>query len=88
MGSSTVYDKIKTDFNTSSSKKDRCIHIKINEDGNSKDVSLMEFINRIKDLIISSFQQQVGGFEEDIKKIDSQRLMPGYVISPFIKINL
>ncbi|KAI8849287.1 hypothetical protein BC829DRAFT_189092 [Chytridium lagenaria] len=69
----TVFEKIKADFGT---KGDRVIQLKqpISKEGES----LAEFFHRIKEGIVSSFARQVLQYEEDTRRLDAQRLLPGW----------
>jgi hypothetical protein len=77
---STVLDKIKADFN--SSKKDRCMQIALSNDVGAPN-PLLEFIERLKDSIVAVFDQNVATYEEDLRKLDSQRTLPGWNFCTF-----
>ncbi|KAJ3151464.1 hypothetical protein HDU89_001906 [Geranomyces variabilis] len=74
VGASSVFDKIKSDF---SFKKERCIRMKLQND--AKDVEAWaELTNHLKEGITSSLNQQILQYDEDTRRIDQQRLMPGW----------
>ncbi|KAJ3129072.1 hypothetical protein HK098_002664 [Nowakowskiella sp. JEL0407] len=66
----SILDRIKSDFST---KRERCCGLKLNDEDSWKD-----FLGKVKEGILSSFSMQVQQFDEDIKRLDSQRLMPGW----------
>ncbi|KAK9718790.1 hypothetical protein K7432_005264 [Basidiobolus ranarum] len=70
----TVYDRIRADFNT---KKDRCSILRPH-DHESKTELWQDFISKVKDGIITSFEYHVAQYEEHIRRMDSQRQMPGW----------
>ncbi|KAJ3213266.1 hypothetical protein HDU67_003109 [Dinochytrium kinnereticum] len=69
----TVFEKIKADFGT---KGERVIQLKqpIAKEGES----LAEFFHRIKEGLVASFTKQVLQYEEDTRRLDAQRLLPGW----------
>ncbi|CEQ40052.1 SPOSA6832_01657 [Sporobolomyces salmonicolor] len=77
---SAIVDKIKADFNTG--KKDRCIQV---AQGASADdpTAWAEFSNKIKEGIIATFDSNVGLYEENVRKADSQRQLEGWHFLPF-----
>ncbi|KAI1311282.1 hypothetical protein EDD11_003528 [Mortierella claussenii] len=88
---SSVLDKIKADFNTG--KKDRHVrlitaaattHPPLVAQVRMADTEMSEmelwadFTEKMKEGILNSFDQNVLTFEEDIRRLDSQRQMPGW----------
>ncbi|KAG0095373.1 hypothetical protein BGZ93_005957 [Podila epicladia] len=73
---SSVLDRIKADFNTS--KKDRVAQLRMADTEMSEMELWADFTAKMKDGIITSFDQNVMTFEEDIRRLDSQRQMPGW----------
>ncbi|GJJ73122.1 trafficking protein particle complex subunit 10 [Entomortierella parvispora] len=73
---SSVLDRIKADFNTG--KKDRVAQLKMADTELSEMELWADFTAKMKDGIVSSFDQNVLTFEEDIRRLDSQRQMPGW----------
>ncbi|KAL1918276.1 uncharacterized protein VTP21DRAFT_2936 [Calcarisporiella thermophila] len=73
---SSVYDKIKADFNTP--KKDRCATIRLHDTEASEAEIWGDFLTKMKEGIMSSFDLHVAKYEEDIRRLDSQRQMPGW----------
>ncbi|GAA5867144.1 hypothetical protein JCM1840_001497 [Sporobolomyces johnsonii] len=77
---SAIVDKIKADFNTG--KKDRCIQV---AQGASADdpTAWAEFSNKVKEGVIATFDSNVGLYEENVRKADSQRQLEGWHFLPF-----
>ncbi|KAG0056417.1 hypothetical protein BGZ83_005132 [Gryganskiella cystojenkinii] len=73
---SSVLDKIKADFNTG--KKDRVAQLRMADTEMSEMELWADFTAKMKEGIVSSFDQNVLTFEEDIRRLDSQRQMPGW----------
>ncbi|KAG0027108.1 hypothetical protein BGZ82_009144 [Podila clonocystis] len=73
---SSVLDRIKADFNTG--KKDRVAQLRMADTEMSEMELWADFTAKMKDGIITSFDQNVMTFEEDIRRLDSQRQMPGW----------
>ncbi|KAJ3206722.1 hypothetical protein HK099_000469 [Clydaea vesicula] len=69
----SVYDKIKSDFFAK-----KCIIVKPFGQDNNTSESWQELFDRIKEGVLSSFSQQILWFEEETRKSDSQRLLPGW----------
>ncbi|KAG0243649.1 hypothetical protein BGX31_010433 [Mortierella sp. GBA43] len=72
----SVIDKVKADFNTG--KKDRVAQVRMADTEMSEMELWAEFTEKLKEGIISSFDQNVMSFEEDVRRLDSQRQMPGW----------
>ncbi|KAL7747021.1 hypothetical protein RI367_007634 [Sorochytrium milnesiophthora] len=76
----SVVDKIRSDFNTA--KRDRCIQLRVFESSENKEAgerdSWTELITKVKDGLMFSFEQQVGHYEENLQRLDAQRMMPGW----------
>ena len=72
---SSVFDKVKTDFNL---KKERCLQIKLASE-DKKDAELwLEFLDRMKESIINSYNYQIITYEEEARRIELQRAMPNW----------
>ncbi|KAG5519905.1 hypothetical protein PMAC_000182 [Pneumocystis sp. 'macacae'] len=70
----SVYDKIKADFNVP--KKDRCVQLRL---GDTDEIDIwQDLIVKMKEGILTSFNNRIAQYEEDIKKMDSQRTLPGW----------
>lgn len=92
-GSSTLIEKIRSDFNaTSKTAADRVAQIQIDGDVGSPSRSDLEkedqdgfndFISKLKSLILASFDLRVSQYEEDIREKDSQRSLPGWNFNTF-----
>ncbi|KAF8983315.1 hypothetical protein BGZ46_010513, partial [Entomortierella lignicola] len=72
----SVLDRIKADFNTG--KRDRVAQVRMADTEMSEMELWADFTEKMKDGIVSSFDQNVLTFEEDIRRLDSQRQMPGW----------
>ncbi|KAF9354401.1 hypothetical protein BGX26_007772 [Mortierella sp. AD094] len=73
---SSVLDKIKADFNTG--KRDRVAQVRMADTEMSEMELWADFTEKMKEGILTSFDQNVMTFEEDIRRLDSQRQMPGW----------
>lgn len=97
-GSSTLYEKIRSDFNaTSKTAADRVAQIQIDVDSDgdgefpqrsgSQDKEdqngFTDLTLKLKSLILASFDQRVSQYEEDIREKDSQRNLPGWNFNTF-----
>ncbi len=93
-GSSTLIEKIRSDFNASSKTSvDRVAQIHVDGDFDlsaRSDISEQEDKNgfndltsKLKSLILASFDQRVSQYEEDIREKDSQRNLPGWNFNTF-----
>ncbi|KAJ5097370.1 hypothetical protein N7456_008091, partial [Penicillium angulare] len=84
----TVLEKIKADFNTSSKTAvDRVAQLRLPKEGTAKSPELAEqredLIDKMKNGILASFDLRVARYEEDIKEKDSQRSLPGWNFCTF-----
>lgn len=97
-GSSTLIEKIRSDFNaTSKSAVDRVARIQIDGDGDvdgefpersdlqdkEDQNGFNDLTSKLKSLILASFDQRVSQYEEDIREKDSQRNLPGWNFNTF-----
>ncbi|KAI8982642.1 Cullin family-domain-containing protein [Pilobolus umbonatus] len=73
---SSVYDKIRTDFNPP--KLDRCAYIRKQDPEGAQSSLWTTFIEKIKECILSSFDMQVLQIQDDTRRLDMQRHMPGW----------
>ena len=65
-GGTTIQDRIKNDFGV---KKDRFVHLKLT--GTSEQIpSWNEWIEKIKDGILTSYTNQLIQFDEDSRRLD------------------
>ncbi|KAJ7063184.1 trafficking protein particle complex subunit 10 [Mycena amicta] len=76
----SVLDKLKSDFN--SDKRDRCVQLSWTS-GYTNPAVWAEFLNKLKDGILSSFDSAVTQREEEVKRSESQRQMPGWNFCTF-----
>ncbi|KAL4900310.1 hypothetical protein BDW74DRAFT_182859 [Aspergillus multicolor] len=85
----TVLEKIKADFNgTSKSAVDRVAQLRLPKpDSPQKSPELADqiedFVEKVKNGILASFDLRVAQYEEDIKEKDSQRSLPGWNFCTF-----
>ncbi|CAO3645018.1 unnamed protein product [Mucor fragilis] len=73
---SSVYDKIRTDFNPP--KQDRCAYIRKKDPEGPQSELWTAFMEKMKESILSSFDLQVLQIQEDTRRLDMQRHMPGW----------
>lgn len=71
----TVFDKIRSDFNT---KQNRCVQLRVIDESKSDTQLWEEFIVRLKESLINGFEQIINNYEDEIRKVDSRRLLPGW----------
>ncbi|PCH38130.1 hypothetical protein WOLCODRAFT_64398 [Wolfiporia cocos MD-104 SS10] len=76
----SVLDKIRADFN--SDKRDRCVQLVWSPDYENP-TAWAEFINKLKDGILSAFDSAFTQREEDVKRSEGQRQMPGWNFCTF-----
>ncbi|KAJ8078691.1 hypothetical protein PM082_012974 [Marasmius tenuissimus] len=74
----SVFDKMRADFNTD--KRERCVQLLYTIDNPAV---WGELINKIKDGVLQSFQTAVSQREEEVKRSEGQRLMPGWNFCTF-----
>ncbi|EJD39309.1 hypothetical protein AURDEDRAFT_71368 [Auricularia subglabra TFB-10046 SS5] len=72
---SSVMDKIRADFNIG--KRDRCVQLAWSP-GVEDPAAWADLIAKLKDGVLSAFDAAVTAREEEVKKLDSQRQMPGW----------
>ncbi|KAI9188839.1 hypothetical protein H9P43_000261 [Blastocladiella emersonii ATCC 22665] len=79
MGKTSVLDKIKADFHKSGDKRDRVVSLRLLDTESSGDHGVWgDFFLRVKDGLLASFESQVHRYDEDIARLDAQRLTPGW----------
>ncbi|EGO20910.1 hypothetical protein SERLADRAFT_452051 [Serpula lacrymans var. lacrymans S7.9] len=76
----SVLDKIKADFNVD--KRDRCVQIAWSTGLNSPAI-WADLINKFKDGLLSAFDSAVSQREDEVKRSESQRHMPGWNFCTF-----
>ncbi|KAJ7156089.1 trafficking protein particle complex subunit 10 [Mycena crocata] len=76
----SVLDKLKADFNTD--RRDRCAQLSWTS-GYNNPAAWAEFVNKLKDGLLTSFDLAVSQREEDVKRSESQRQMPGWNFCTF-----
>jgi trafficking protein particle complex subunit 10 len=96
-GTSSILDKIRSDFNGSSkSAKDRVAQIRVqkgpelsvltlsaDEAPRDQESPWSDLISKFKSLILTSFDLRVSQYEEDIREKDAQRSLPGWNFCTF-----
>ncbi|KAJ7582878.1 trafficking protein particle complex subunit 10 [Mycena floridula] len=76
----SVIDRLRADFNTE--KKERCIQLNW-ASGNINPTAWGEFVNKLKDGILAAFDSAVVLREEEVKRSESQRQLPGWNFCTF-----
>ncbi|KAK4701381.1 trafficking protein particle complex subunit 10, partial [Phenoliferia sp. Uapishka_3] len=76
----SVVDKIRADFNTA--KKDRCVHVAQGVSAEDP-TTWADFMIKVKEGIITTFDTNVSVYEEDVRKADSQRQLEGWQYTTF-----
>ncbi|BGP50119.1 hypothetical protein JCM10450v2_006030 [Rhodotorula kratochvilovae] len=77
-----IVDKIKADFNVG--KKDRCIQVV--QGASAEDpTAWAEFLTKVKEGVVATFDTNVGLYEENVRKADSQRQLEGWQFLPFFR---
>ncbi|KAI0053990.1 hypothetical protein FA95DRAFT_1529824 [Auriscalpium vulgare] len=76
----SVLDKVRADFNVE--KRDRCVQLAWPM-GQNNPAAWAELITRIKDGLQSAFDLSISQREEEVKRSESQRLMPGWNFCTF-----
>ncbi|EKM55480.1 uncharacterized protein PHACADRAFT_143869 [Phanerochaete carnosa HHB-10118-sp] len=71
----SVLDKIKADFNVD--RKDRCVQL-IWSPGYDNPAAWAELINKVKEGILSAFDSAITQREEEVRRSEGQRQMPGW----------
>ncbi|KAH0538372.1 hypothetical protein FGG08_005021 [Glutinoglossum americanum] len=97
-GTSSILDKIRSDFNGSSkSAKDRVAQIRVQkgtlensaissssgEAIRDQENAWSDLISKFKSLILTSFDLRVSQYEEDVREKDAQRSLPGWNFCTF-----
>ncbi|GAA5990656.1 hypothetical protein JCM11641_001264 [Rhodosporidiobolus odoratus] len=77
-----IVDKVKADFNTG--KKDRCIQV-VQGTSAEDPAAWAEFLSKIKEGVMVTFDAHVGLYEENVRKADSQRQLDGWQFLPFLR---
>ncbi|KAG1877859.1 trafficking protein particle complex subunit 10 [Suillus subalutaceus] len=77
---SSVLDKIKADFNID--KRDRCVQLSWTA-GDHSPVIWADLVNKIKDGLLSALDSSVSQREEEVRRSESQRQMPGWNFCTF-----
>ena len=90
-GSSTIFDKLRADFNSSKSSIARVAQVRLLEPGD-KSTALTaseleeqwhDLVDSLKACILRSFDARVAQYESDIRERDSQRALPGWNFCTF-----
>ncbi|KAG2367519.1 trafficking protein particle complex subunit 10 [Suillus spraguei] len=77
---SSVLDKIKADFNID--KRDRCVQLSWTA-GDHSPIIWADLVNKIKDGLLSALDSSVSQREEEVRRSESQRQMPGWNFCTF-----
>ncbi|KAI0362291.1 hypothetical protein OH77DRAFT_1416520 [Trametes cingulata] len=76
----SVLDKVKADFNTD--KKDRCVQLVWSADKDNPTV-WADLITKVKEGVLSAFDAALTQREEEVRRSESQRQMPGWNFCTF-----
>ncbi|KII88634.1 hypothetical protein PLICRDRAFT_110377 [Plicaturopsis crispa FD-325 SS-3] len=76
----SVLDKMRADFNVD--KRDRCVQLAWST-GHDNPAAWADLFNKIKDGLILAFNSAVAQREEEVKRSESQRQMPGWNFCTF-----
>ncbi|KAF9053549.1 hypothetical protein BDZ89DRAFT_1056144 [Hymenopellis radicata] len=77
-----VLDKLRSDFN--SDKRERCVQLTwSNTTAPESPIVWGEIMNKLKDGLLSAFESALIHREDDVKRSESQRLMPGWNFCTF-----
>ena len=88
---STIFDKLRADFNSSKSAIPRVAQVRLTEQGKPPGaLSLKEIeeqwqdlVDNLKAAILGSFDTRVSEYEEDIRERENQRSLPGWNFCTF-----
>lgn len=89
LSTSTVLEKLKADFNGSSKTAvDRVTQLRLPKLGTAQSPpelpeQIEDFVEKMKNGILASFDQRVAQYEDDIREKDSQRSLPGWNFCTF-----
>eukprot|EP00842_Homolaphlyctis_polyrhiza_P006352 jgi/Hompol1/6718/HPOL_002317-RA len=70
-----VFDKIKTDFGL---KKERIMQFRMSNNEIKDAEFWTELLERIKEGVITGISQQISQYEDDVRRFEQQRRMPGW----------
>ncbi|KAK7207419.1 trafficking protein particle complex subunit 10 [Myxozyma melibiosi] len=79
---SSVFNKIKADFNTSS-KEDRCVLVKMGLDPADDQKMWTDAMISIRDGILDAFGKRVQMYEDEVKKMEAKKTIPGWNFATF-----
>ena len=77
----SVIDKIRADFNAD--KRDRCVQLSWSSSAADNPATWAEPVNKIKDGLVSAFDLVLQQREEEVKRSESQKSMPGWNFCTF-----
>jgi hypothetical protein len=91
----SVFDKIRADFNHT--KRDRVVQLPrpqspneaailksdVTKNSDEDQALWKEFLVKVKESIVSAFDSNFASYEEDVRKVDAQRQMPGWNFCTF-----
>ncbi len=81
----TVLDRIKADFNVD--KRDRCSQLTLQDDLSSPR-AWADIMSKIKEGVTSAFDSAVTQREDEIKRLEAQRQMPGWNFCTFFVLKV
>jgi trafficking protein particle complex subunit 10 len=89
--SSTIYDKLRADFNSSKTSLSRVAQVRLTEQGKPQgalspsevEEQWQELVDNLKAAILKSFDTRVSQYEDDIRERENQRSLPGWNFCTF-----
>lgn len=81
----TVLDRIKADFNVD--RKDRCSQLTLQDDLSSPR-AWADIMSKVKEGVTSAFDSAVTQREDEIKRLEAQRQMPGWNFCTFFVLKV
>ncbi|KAF8638821.1 hypothetical protein AX17_001879 [Amanita inopinata Kibby_2008] len=77
----SVLEKMRADFNVE--KRDRCIQVTWSPGTEASAATWAEFINKVKEGLVHAFDSAISQREDEVKRSESQRQMPGWNFCTF-----
>lgn len=79
----SVFDKLRADFNTG--KRDRCVQLPLpGAPASEEDPTIWrDFVAKLKELLVASIDANFTSYEDDVRRVDAQRQMPGWNFCTF-----
>ncbi|ORY84226.1 hypothetical protein BCR37DRAFT_386424 [Protomyces lactucae-debilis] len=74
----SVLDRIRSDFNSNTSKRDQCCRINFAADKKDFEQELDDFVLEMKSCLMSSLDKRVQDHQDQISRMEAQRTLPGW----------